>query len=188
MSLVRRIARPLLAAPFILEGVRSFRQPARQIDVAPTAFEKADSVLAESSAPGFVDVRTIVRGTAAVTIGAGLLYATNRAPRVAAATLLVTSSVGWAGRKKIWELSGEERIQELQSMLVDAGLLGGMLLAAVDHDGKPSVGYRVNKFVERSQKAAEKKQRQLEKKASAVEKKAKGTAKDVQKKIAAQQA
>lgn len=187
MALVRRIARPLLAAPFVLEGVRTALHPERQTEVAPAAFEKADAVIADSSAPGFVDVRTIVRATGVVAAGAGILYATNRCPRAAAAALLLTTSVGWAGRKNILELSGEERLQELQAILVDVGLLGGVLLAVVDHDGKPSVGYRVNRFVERSQKAAEKKQREIEKKASALEKRAKGAAEAAQKKLPALQ-
>lgn len=61
-----------------------------------------------------------------------------------------------------------------------------MLLAVVDHDGRPSLGYQMNRFVERSQKNAQKKQRELEKKAGKVEQKAKATAHDVQKKLAAQ--
>lgn len=191
MALVRRIARPLLAAPFILEGVRTALHPERETEVYPKAFESADAKLAQSSAPGFVDVRTVVRATGVVAAGAGLLYATNRAPRAAAVALLATTSVGWVGRRKVWELRGEERLREVQSILVDAGLLGGLLLATVDHDGRPSLGYRMDRLVERSQKAAAAKQRELEKSAAKAEKKvgkpvkdAKGTA---EKKLAAVQ-
>lgn len=188
MALVRRIARPLLAAPFILEGVRTASQPEREINVYPEAFAAADSALAKSSAPDFLDVRTIIRASGAVAAGAGIMYATGKAPRLAAAVLLVTTSVGWAGRKRIWELSGEERVQELQALLTDAGLLGGVMLAVVDHDGRPSLGYQVNKFVERSKKNAEAKQRELEKKAGKlgkkVSKKAGKHVNDAQKKLA----
>jgi hypothetical protein len=114
------------------------------------------------------------------------MYATNRAPRAAAAALLVTTSVGWAGRKKVWELRGEELVAEVQSILTDAGLLGGVLLAVVDHDGRPSLGYRANKFVERSQKKAAQKQRELEKKAGKLEKKAKGAFDSAQKQLSSQ--
>ena len=191
MALVRRIARPLLAAPFILEGVRTAVRPEREIEVYPRAFESADSKLAQASAPGVVDIRTVIRASGVVAAGAGLLYATNRCPRAAAVALLATTSVGWAGRKKVWELRGEERMQEIQSILTDAGLLGGLLLAVVDHDGRPSLGYRVDRFVERSQKKAAATQRELEKKAGKAQKKVERSAKDVsgaaQKKLAAQQ-
>ena len=114
------------------------------------------------------------------------MYATNRRPRAAAAALLLTTSVGWAGRKKVWELRGEERAREIQAILTDAGLLGGVLLAVVDHDGRPSLGYQVNDFVERSQKKAAAKQRELEKKASKIDKKAHDAVGTAQKQLAAQ--
>src|SRR5699024_5262312 len=154
MSLVRRIARPLLAAPFVVEGVCTALHPGREIDVDTQAFDAADSAIAKSSAPGVLDVRTIVRSTGALAAGGGDLHATNRCPRAAAVTLLATTSVGWAGRKKVWELRGEELTQELRSILTDAGLLGGVLLAVVDTEGRPSLGYRANKLVERGQKRA----------------------------------
>lgn len=166
MSLIRSIARPLLAAPFILEGARTVVSPDREISVAPSAFARVDEKLAASSAPSMVDSRTIVRAAGAVAAGAGLLYATNRAPRLSAALLLATTSVGFANRRKIWELRGEERMDEIQAILSDAGLLGGVLLAVVDTDGSPSVGYRVNKLVERGQRATAAKQREIEKAAS----------------------
>ena len=80
MALVRRIARPLLAAPFIFEGVRTALHPEREIDVYPQAFDAVDSALGKTSTPGFVDVRTVVRATGAIAAGAGILYATNRYP------------------------------------------------------------------------------------------------------------
>ena len=186
MSLVRRIARPLLAAPFVFEGVRTALHPEREIDVYPQAFDAVDSAIAKSSVPDVVDARTVVRVAGAVAAGAGVLYATNRYPRAAAVTLLATTSIGWAGRKKVWELRGEELTQEVQSILTDAGLLGGVLLAAVDHAGRPSLGYRANKFIERSQKQAAAKQRELEKKAGSLEKKAKGAGASAQKQLADQ--
>lgn len=186
MSLVRRIARPLLAAPFVFEGVRTALHPEREIDVYPQAFDAADSVISKSAAPGFLNVRTIVQVSGAVAAGAGILYATNRCPRGAAVALLATTSVGWAGRKKVWELRGEERAREIQAILTDAGLLGGVLLAVVDHDGRPSLGYQVNDFVERSQQKAAAKQRELEKKASKIDKKAHDAVGTAQKQLAAQ--
>src|SRR5699024_12357049 len=87
--------------------------------------------------------------------------------------LLATTSVGWAGRKKVWELRGEELTQELRSILTDAGLLGGVLLAVVDTERRPSLGYRANKMEERGQKRAAAKQREIEKRDGAPEKETK---------------
>lgn len=163
MSLVRKLARPLIAAPFIYEGIRTARTPERATSVSPAAFAKADEYLHTTSLPSSVDSATIVRAAGALAAGAGVAYAAGKAPRLAAAVLLSTTTVGWAGRKKIWELSGEERAQEIQALLSDAGLLGGILLAVVDTDGRPSAAYRWNKFVDRAHKnaAVNKKKAQL---------------------------
>lgn len=164
MSLLRRLARPALAAPFIWEGVQTFRSPERELDVAPAAFAQADKVLA-SSAPSFVNSRNILRAGGAVAAVAGVLYATDRAPRLAAGTLLLTTTVGLAGRKKIWELRGTELTDEIQAILTDAGLLGGLMIALVDREGRPSLGYQVGKLVERTQKRAIDEKENLEKQA-----------------------
>src|SRR5690606_30841235 len=137
------------ASPFIVEAVRTALKPERDIDVFPQAFEAADSALAASSAPSFVDVRPVVRATGAVAAGARLLFAVGEYPPPAAAPLPVSTSVGWAGRKRVWELKGAERKEELQRLLTELGLLGGIMLATVDHEGRPSLGYQMTKFVER---------------------------------------
>ena len=62
-----------------------------------------------------------------------------------------------------------------------------VLLAVVDNDGRPSLGYRAHKFVERSQKKAAATQRELEKKAGKLEKKAKGAVQTAQKQLSVQQ-
>jgi uncharacterized membrane protein YphA (DoxX/SURF4 family) len=182
MSLIRRIARPALAAPFIFEGVRTAISPEREIEVAPSAFAQVDRALESTQVPGFVDSRTVLRASGAVAAVAGLAYATGRAPRAAAGVLLMTTSVGLAGRKKVWQLRGDERMDEIKSILADVGLLGGVLIAVLDREGRPSLGYQWGQFVERSQKQAASTQRDLSKKADALSKKAEKKADEVAKK------
>ena len=162
MSLIRRIARPLIAAPFVYEGVRTVKDPRRSTESAQKTFSILDDFLRKNNIP--VSSETVVRASAGASVGAALLYATNRAPRVAALTLLATTNIGLAGRKgALSKLSGPERSEEIRGILTDAALLGAVLLAAVDRDGRPSLGYRMNKMVERGQKTAQKKQKEIEK-------------------------
>lgn len=154
MSLVRRIARPLIAAPFIYEGVRTVITPERSTDVSPQAFAELDKQLQTTALPSSVDSRMVFRAFGAVAATAGLAYAVGRFPRLAAFALLCTTTIGWAGRKHVWELRGEELTAEIEGILKDAGLLGSVLLAAVDTDGRPSTAYRWNRFVQRAQKNA----------------------------------
>lgn len=186
MSLIRRIARPLLAAPFVIEGVNTALHPEREIDVAPAAFAQVDKALSSTSVPSALDSRTIVRAAGAVSVGAGIMFATNRAPRLSAALLLATTSIGIANRRKVWELRGHERNEEIRAILTDAGLLGGVLLAVVDRDGDPSLSWRVNRLVERGQKTAAKKQHELEKSAGKLQKNAEKKFDEVSKSVSKQ--
>lgn len=161
MSLVRRIARPLIAAPFIFEGVRTAISPERATAVAPQAFAQADKALHATALPEAVDSSALLRAAGGAAAAAGLAYASGTAPRLSALVLLSTTTVGWAGRKRIWELKGEERVQEIQGILTDAGLLGAVMLAAVDTDGRPSTAYRWEKFVERAEKNKKRNAKQL---------------------------
>ena len=150
MSLVRRIARPLLAAPFIFEGVQTAIRPDRVLDALPVTIADIDEQVSKSPLP--TDAETILRTAGGLAAVAGAAFALNKKPRLASATLLLTTTVGLAGRKRVWELKGTERTEELRAIAGDLGLLGGILLAAVDTDGKPSLAYRVDKAIERAQK------------------------------------
>ena len=97
MALVRRIARPLLAAPFVFEGVRTALRPERDIDVYPQAFDAADSALAKTSAPSFVDSRNILRISGAVAAGAGVGDDEERAHLPKPATSVTICPRGSAG-------------------------------------------------------------------------------------------
>lgn len=176
MSLIRRIARPALAAPFIVEGVRTAITPDRA-EVAPGTFDQVDGALEKTSTPAFVDTRTLLRVSGAVAATAGVLFAVGKSPRAAATVLLLTTTVGVSGRKKVWELKGTERTEEIQSILKDVALLGAVMIAAVDRDGKPSFAYQLGKYRDQAQKSAEKTQHQIEKKADDLSKKAEDASK-----------
>lgn len=161
MSLVRRIARPLLAAPFIFEGVQTALRPEHVLEGLDFSIDDVESQVAKTDLP--VSAETMIRIAGGVAVVAGAALALNKRPRLAAVALLASTTVGVAGRKRLWELSGEERLAEIRSITGDLGLFGGVLLAVVDTDGRPSVAYRVEKMIDRGQKAAEQKKRELDK-------------------------
>lgn len=165
MSLVRRLARPLLAAPFVSKGVLTLRDPRPRIEAAPSTFAKLDAQLSRSNLP--VTVEQSMKILAGVTAGAGVVYAAGKVPRLAALTLLGTSVAAFSARAPFWKLSGAERDHELQRLITDGGLLGGVLLAAVDTAGKPSLTWRAQHLIERGQKRAAKRARTLKKAAGA---------------------
>src|SRR5690625_7059800 len=82
MSLVRRIARPLLASIFITEGIDTLRHPDMRVARAEPALEKVEQ-MAEPLGVS-VDAKTAVRINGAVMTVAGGLLAMGKVPRAAA--------------------------------------------------------------------------------------------------------
>ena len=175
--LVRRIARPLLAAPFIYGGISTLRKPQDRVPGAAPVVEKiADA--ADKQLPVEVpkDVEQWVKVDAAVKVAAGSLFALNKAPRLTALVLSASIVPTTLAGHRFWEHDDpKERFGQLSHFLKNLGLLGGLLIAAVDTEGKPSVGYRARRAatkaadntersLERAQKRAAKAQRKAEKK------------------------
>ncbi|MFL6220338.1 MAG: DoxX family protein, partial [Actinomycetes bacterium] len=86
MMMLRRIARPMLAAWFVSEGSAAFRGKPAHVDPARAGVD----VLVERTGvtrPTDAQLRTIVKVHGAATVGAGLALALGKAPRLAALLL-----------------------------------------------------------------------------------------------------
>lgn len=113
----------------------------------------APQIATRPSLPNETD--KLVRINAAVQIGAGVLLASGRFPRLAACALagsLVPTTV--AGHRFWEEQDGAQRSQQQIHFLKNVGLLGGLILAAVDTEGAPSLGWRTRRAVRRVRKKA----------------------------------
>lgn len=141
--LIRRIARPMLSATFIARGVDTLRNPT-------DATETARSTLSTlSSLPGPVgpgvpsNAATVARVNAAAQVAGGLLLALGRAPRLTAAALAVTMIPGSLGSQTFLKESDPQRAaDQRRQFITDVSLLGGLIIAAADTAGKPSLGWR----------------------------------------------
>jgi uncharacterized membrane protein YphA (DoxX/SURF4 family) len=139
--LFRRIARPLLAAAFVADGLDALRNPKPKAEAAKPLLDRAQQ---RWPTLPVVDPVVAVQADGAVKIGAGVLMALGRTPRLAATLLavdLIPSTVAehpfWSGRYP------DGRTAELERFLKNAGLLGGLLLAITDTGGKPSLAWRL---------------------------------------------
>lgn len=140
MTLVRRIARPLLASMFVVGGVDAVRHPEGKAKVAGDLVTKIVGALPLDLPSDPVD---LVRIDGAVKVGAGLALATGRFPRasalVLAASLVPTTYAGHG----FWTVDDPtQRAQQRIHFFKNASMLGGLILAAVDTEGKPSVAWR----------------------------------------------
>ncbi|WP_197379637.1 DoxX family protein [Mycolicibacterium mengxianglii] len=141
--LLRRVARPLLSAAFIGQGIEALRSPKPAADAARPTLEGLQK-LPEPVGPNIPqDAETFAKITAAVQIGGGILLATGKVPRLASAALAATVIPANLGSHMFWtEEDPERKAAKRRDFLTDLSLLGGLIIASADTAGKPSLGWR----------------------------------------------
>ena len=147
--MIRKNARPMLAAVFVVSGFDSHRNPAARATMATPLLDRFGPML---NLPDDKELVVRINGTAM--LAGGALLATGRVPRLAstvlAAALLPTTVAGHA----FWTKSDPaERARDRNQFLKNIGLLGGLMLASVDTAGKPGLAWRA----EHARKSAAKK-------------------------------
>ena len=107
--LIRRIARPLLSAVFIGQGVETLRNPKVTVDAAEPTVAALRTLPEPFGGKIPSDPETAARINAAVQVGGGLLLATGKLPRIASAALAFTVIPGSLGGHLFWNESDPER-------------------------------------------------------------------------------
>ena len=133
----------MLASIFVVDGVRHLINPEAKVETARQVLDKVGPMLEKADPRIPTDPRTIVRAKAATDVVAGLALATGHFTRPAAAVLA-------AG---LVPVAATDRGDIPTSLLKNLGLLGGLLLAAADTEGRPGLHYRTTHAVGRSQRA-----------------------------------
>lgn len=138
--IVRRLARPMLAAAFIKGGVDTLMNPAPRVAQATPLLEKVGEQLPEQTPS---EPSQLVRIDAAVKVGAGVLLSLGRVPRVSSALLAASLIPTTVAGHPFWEKTDPAAKAADQVQFVkNLGILGGLVLASVDTAGKPSLGWR----------------------------------------------
>ena len=140
--LIRRIARPMLSAVFISRGVDALRSPKPAADAARPTLEGLSKLPDPVGTNIPSNAETVARVNAAVQIGGGLLLASGKLPRLASAALAFTVVPGSLGAHTFWSADPQHKADERRAFLTDVSLIGGLIIAAVDTEGKPSLGWR----------------------------------------------
>ncbi|MFE5310188.1 DoxX family membrane protein [Isoptericola sp. NPDC056573] len=151
--LLRRIARPLLAAPFVYDGIQAVLHPAEHVDAAREGSRLVtDAVGAEPL--GDRQLGFLVRAHGAVTAAAGVLLAVGRTPRTAALALAALTAP-LAVAHQPFTSKGAERSLRTAAFVKDLGKVGAAVIAGVDLEGRPGVTYRVQQAREHATRLAE---------------------------------
>ena len=141
--LIRRIARPMLSAVFISRGIDALRSPKPAADAARPTLEGLSKLPDPVGTNVPSNAETVARVNAAVQIGGGLLLASGKLPRLASAALALSVVPGSLGGHTFWsETDPHRKADERRAFFTDVSLIGGLIIAAVDTEGRPSLGWR----------------------------------------------
>lgn len=148
--LIRRIARPLLSAVFVGQGVASLLNPKSAAEAAAPMVDGLRALPDPVGSNVPADAQTFAQINAAVQVGGGILLATGKMPRLASAALAFTVLPANLGAHMFWnETDPQRKAEKRQALLTDLSLLGGLMIAAADTEGKPSLGWRGRRAAER---------------------------------------
>jgi uncharacterized membrane protein YphA (DoxX/SURF4 family) len=129
----------MLAAMFVVGGLDAFRHPEGKVKEA----EPIAQLIAKRVPALPQDTETLVRINGAVQVVGGSLLATGKFRRLAALALIGSIVPTTYAGHRFWE-EGDDAAQQQQltHFLKNLGLLGGLILAAVDTEGAPSISWR----------------------------------------------
>jgi uncharacterized membrane protein YphA (DoxX/SURF4 family) len=129
MRPITTVARPLVAAPYIVTGLETLRDPRRRAEqVGPAVKPVADRVEWLPKDP-----ETLVRIEGAISLGTGMLLMSGRFGRMTALLLAAQLVPALATEHRYWtEDDPERRASERSHLLKNASLLGALLMVATE--------------------------------------------------------
>lgn len=157
MTVTRLIARPMLASMFVAGGVTALRNtPAHAARAAPVAAKLVPQVKrAVPQVPIPTDPATLVRINAGAQLLAGAALATGRAPRLSATVLAASLVPTTLAGHRFWEVDDKaERTQQQLHFFKNVSMLGGLVIAAGDTEGKPGVAWRARRVAKDARREA----------------------------------
>ncbi len=150
MSFVRFLARPMLASSFVLAGLDKLKNADdTAAQLSPLLRRTADAL------PFQPNEKVVARVIGGTQIGAGVCFALGKSARLAATLLAVISVLnGYVEWCSADTSSKEARDARRKQLLKNVTLTGGVLLAAVDTAGKPSLAWRAGHLAADAKKSA----------------------------------
>jgi putative oxidoreductase len=146
MTLVRLAARPLLASMFVVGGLDSVRNAAKKADAARPITDRVAPLLQKVVPQLPSDATTLVRLNGAVQVAAAVALATGHVPRISATVLAGTLVPTTMAGHRFWEEKDpQKRAVQRIHFFKNASMLGGLMLASVDTEGKPGVVWRARR-------------------------------------------
>jgi uncharacterized membrane protein YphA (DoxX/SURF4 family) len=157
MTLTRMIARPMIAATFFVGAADALKNAPQLAGKASGITETVGPLVKRvaPNAPFPEDPVTAVRVNAVIQLAAAGALASGKAPRLASATLAASLVPTTLAGHRFWEEKDPaQRKAQLLHFLKNTSTLGGLLLAAVDTEGKPGVAWRARRAAKDARREA----------------------------------
>ncbi len=146
MTLVRLVARPMLSSMFIVGGINALKNTDYFAERAKPVLDLLSPLTASSPLPVELDGKTLVRVNSLIHVVGGAMLATGRAPRFTSLVLAATMAPTTFGAHRFWEESDPQlRANQRVHFIKNVSMVGGLLLASVDTEGKPSLTWRAKR-------------------------------------------
>lgn len=142
MSIVRLLARPLLATGFIAAGVDRLRDSDQTaLQLRPTLDRVGSLVPSAAAVTG--NPQLVAKVLGATQVGAGSLLALGKLPRLSGLLLTGTAVLNAVVEYKNAETdTSDERKARRAALLKNLSLIGAVLLVVVDTNGRPGLAWR----------------------------------------------
>lgn len=145
MTISHALARSFIAPLFISGGIEAITHAEAKADDA----EKLARLLADRGMK--VEPVRLMRINGALQVVAGSLLVLGRLPRVASAALAVSVVPTTLAGHRFWEEKDPaKRAEQRIHLMKNVAVLGGLILAATDLDGVPSLKWRARKAARRA--------------------------------------
>ncbi|MET0695454.1 MAG: DoxX family protein [Propionibacteriaceae bacterium] len=148
MTLFRAFARTLLASQFVVSGFKAVKDPQAYVPAAQPLVDRW-MPLVKKYAPDQIegvipdDTATLVRINGALELFGGLALASGKGRRLGSALLAISLVPATVVEYPFWSRdTAEEKATDRALFLKNVSLLGGVLLAARDTEGKPGLVWR----------------------------------------------
>jgi uncharacterized membrane protein YphA (DoxX/SURF4 family) len=139
----------MLASMFVMGGYSALRNPQQHVRMAqPVTGQLSDTAASTEQIPVNPDEKQLVMINGAAQVVGGLALATGRFPRLAA--LILAGSLApttYAGHRFWEEKDKTQRANQQIHFFKNVSMFGGLLIAAVDTEGKPGVAWRASHAV-----------------------------------------
>ena len=154
MTPVRTAARAMLGAIFVVQGWNAVRDPGTLATRAKKLTDQIGPPLQKVNANIPTDAETLVRVNGAVQVAGGLALLTP-AHRLGAAALAASIVPTTYAGHAFWEFDEpKDRAGQRVHFMKNLGLMGGLIIAALDNDGKPGLAWRARHAAEAADKSA----------------------------------